>query len=175
MVTEVRGPALGEVLDGPPSGDARRTALTVRIRRFNPEVSDESWWDEFEVEMLPTDRLLDALHEIKWHQDGTLALRRSCAHGICGSDAMLIDGTNALACKVLVHEVTAWDQRRGVEDTRAWGHTHVDEVIARAEQFEGEALVLVHRSPRHSRSQIEEILATRFPASVRSKVHVFGR
>ena len=62
MVTEVRGPALGEVLDGPPSGDARRTALTVRIRRFNPEVSDESWWDEFEVEMLPTDRLLDALN-----------------------------------------------------------------------------------------------------------------
>ena len=105
MVTEVRGPALGEVLDGPPSGDARRTALTVRIRRFNPEVSDESWWDEFEVEMLPTDRLLDALHEIKWHQDGTLALRRSCAHGICGSDAMMINGRNALACKMLVADV----------------------------------------------------------------------
>ena len=45
---------------------------------------------------------LDALHEVKWHQDGTLALRRSCAHGICGSDAMLINGRNALACKVLV-------------------------------------------------------------------------
>ena len=54
---------------------------------------------------MPTDRLLDALHEVKWHHDGTLALRRSCAHGICGSDAMLINGRNALACKVLVQDV----------------------------------------------------------------------
>ena len=55
--------------------------------------------------MEPTDRLLDALHEVKWRQDGTLALRRSCAHGVCGSDAMLINGRNALACKVLVQDV----------------------------------------------------------------------
>ena len=55
--------------------------------------------------MHPTDRLLDALHEVKWHQDGTLSLRRSCAHGICGSDAMVIDGRNALACKVLIQDV----------------------------------------------------------------------
>jgi succinate dehydrogenase / fumarate reductase iron-sulfur subunit len=80
-------------------------ALTLKIRRYNPEVSDEPWWDEFTVQMEPTDRLLDALHEVKWRQDGTLALRRSCAHGICGSDAMLINGRNALACKVLVQDV----------------------------------------------------------------------
>jgi succinate dehydrogenase / fumarate reductase, iron-sulfur subunit len=79
--------------------------LTLRIRRFNPEVGDDPWWDEFEIQAEPTDRLLDALHEVKWHHDGTLALRRSCAHGICGSDAMLINGRNALACKVLVKEV----------------------------------------------------------------------
>ncbi|CAN5336015.1 succinate dehydrogenase iron-sulfur subunit [soil metagenome] len=79
--------------------------LTLRIRRFNPEVADDPWWDEFTVTVEPTDRLLDALHEVKWHHDGTLALRRSCAHGICGSDAMLINGRNALACKVLVREV----------------------------------------------------------------------
>ena len=82
-----------------------RMALTLKIRRYNPEVSDEPWWDEFTVQMEPTDRLLDALHEVKWRHDGTLALRRSCAHGICGSDAMLINGRNALACKVLVQDV----------------------------------------------------------------------
>ena len=80
-------------------------SLTLRIRRFNPEVRTDPWWDEFTVTAEPTDRLLDALHEVKWHHDGTLALRRSCAHGICGSDAMLIDGRNELACKVLVKEV----------------------------------------------------------------------
>ena len=37
--------------------------------------------------------------------DFTLAFRRSCAHGVCGSDAMRINGKNALACKVLVHDL----------------------------------------------------------------------
>ena len=79
------------------------------------------------------------------------------------------------ACKVLVHEITAWDDRRSVEETRTWGHTHVDELIAVAEQFEGDALVLVHRSPRHTRTQAEAVVRERFPAAVRDKVHVFGR
>jgi succinate dehydrogenase / fumarate reductase, iron-sulfur subunit len=104
-----------DVREGPPREDAERRSadgavtgkmeLTVRIKRFNPEVRDEPWWDEFTVEMEPSDRVLDALHEVKWRHDGTLALRRSCAHGICGSDAMLINGKNDLACKVLVKEV----------------------------------------------------------------------
>ena len=84
----------------------QKVRLSLRIRRFNPEVrGQESWWDEFEVSMEPMDRLLDALNEIKWHQDGTLGFRRSCAHGICGSDAMIINGRNALACKLLVKDV----------------------------------------------------------------------
>jgi succinate dehydrogenase / fumarate reductase iron-sulfur subunit len=100
--------ALGDVLAG---SDERRVegsekvSITVRVRRYNPEVREESWWDEWEISMEPNDRLLDALHHIKWYEDGTLALRRSCAHGICGSDAMLINGRNALACKVLVKDV----------------------------------------------------------------------
>jgi ribonuclease Z len=77
-------------------------------------------------------------------------------------------------CRVLVHEVTGWDERRNVEQIRAWGHTHLDEMIPLSERFEGEALVLVHRSPRHSRGQAERLVRERFPASVRDKVHVFG-
>src|SRR5207244_2734467 len=81
------------------------TELKLKIRRYNPEVQADAWWDEFTITAEPNDRLLDALHQVKWFHDGTLALRRSCAHGICGSDAMLINGRNALACKVLVKEV----------------------------------------------------------------------
>ena len=98
-----------EVLQG--SDDRRvgrpdgKMSLTLKIRRYNPEVSPDPWWEEFQVRMEPTDRLLDALHEVKWRLDGTLALRRSCAHGVCGSDAMLINGRNALACQVLVQDV----------------------------------------------------------------------
>ena len=54
--------------------------------------------------MEPTDRVLDGLNEIKWRHDGTLTYRRSCAHGVCGSDAMRINGRNYLACKTLMKE-----------------------------------------------------------------------
>lgn len=78
--------------------------LTLRIQRFDPERDLKPHFEEYEVEVEPTDRILDALHEVKWRHDGTLTLRRSCAHGICGSDAMRINGRNRLACKVLVKE-----------------------------------------------------------------------
>ena len=79
--------------------------LTLRIRRYNPEVSDEVRWDEFKLTMYGTDRVLDALHKVKWEIDGTLVFRRSCAHGVCGSDAMRINGQNRLACKVLLKDL----------------------------------------------------------------------
>ena len=77
----------------------------LRVKRFERGKDREPYWSEYEVAAEPTDRLLDALHEIKWRQDGTLAFRRSCAHGICGSDAMLVNGVNKLACKVLLKEL----------------------------------------------------------------------
>jgi succinate dehydrogenase / fumarate reductase iron-sulfur subunit len=80
-------------------------ATRFRVKRFNPERDRAPHWEEYDVPLEPTDRLLDGLHYIKWYIDGTLALRRSCAHGICGSDAMLINGRNQLACKVLAKHV----------------------------------------------------------------------
>jgi succinate dehydrogenase / fumarate reductase iron-sulfur subunit len=53
----------------------------------------------------PTDRILDLLELVKAYHDSTLSFRRSCAHGVCGSDAMRINGHNALACKVLVRDL----------------------------------------------------------------------
>jgi ribonuclease Z len=80
----------------------------------------------------------------------------------------------ARRCRVLVHEVTSWTDERDVEQTRRWGHTHLDELVAESEQFTGEALVLVHRSMRHSRAEAERLARTRFPAGVRDRVVVFG-
>jgi succinate dehydrogenase / fumarate reductase iron-sulfur subunit len=79
--------------------------VTLRIRRYNPEISDESTWEVFHVQGEPTDKVLDALHKVKWELDGTLTFRRSCAHGVCGSDAMRINGKNRLACKTLLKDV----------------------------------------------------------------------
>ena len=76
--------------------------VTIKIKRFNPEKDSEPHWGEYQVEAEPTDRLLDALNYIKWNIDGTLTYRRSCAHGVCGSDAMLINQRNGLACRLLL-------------------------------------------------------------------------
>ena len=79
--------------------------VTLRVRRFNPEVDRASRLETYRVPAEPMDRVLDLLHYVKWNIDGSLTFRRSCAHGVCGSDAMLINGANRLACKVLVREL----------------------------------------------------------------------
>lgn len=79
--------------------------VTLRIRRYNPEQDREPRWEEYRLEADPTDRVLDLLNKVKWEVDGTLAYRRSCAHGICGSDAMIINGKARLACKTLVKQL----------------------------------------------------------------------
>ena len=79
----------------------------IKIQRFNSEVDNAPYWSEHDVEAEPNDRVLDLLNQVKWFQDGTLAYRRSCAHGICGSDAVRINGRNRLACKTLVKDVGA--------------------------------------------------------------------
>jgi len=81
--------------------------VTLRVFRYNPEVDRRPHYQIFEVEAEETDLVLDLLNQVKWYQDGSLGFRRSCGHGICGSDAMRINGVNRLACKVLVREVGA--------------------------------------------------------------------
>jgi succinate dehydrogenase / fumarate reductase, iron-sulfur subunit len=79
--------------------------VTIKIRRFNPEQDKRPSWGTYTLTNCnKTDRVLDMLHRVKAEIDGTLTLRRSCAQGICGSDAMRINGRNRLACKVLISE-----------------------------------------------------------------------
>jgi succinate dehydrogenase / fumarate reductase iron-sulfur subunit len=79
--------------------------VKLRIYRYNPEVDKRPHYENYTVEAELNDQVLDLLNQVKWHQDGTLSYRRSCAHGICGSDAMRINDVNCLACKVLVKDV----------------------------------------------------------------------
>ncbi|WP_030145601.1 succinate dehydrogenase iron-sulfur subunit [Streptomyces violaceorubidus] len=90
----------------PGFADSPYITVTFRVRRFNPEVAAEASWEDFQLEIDPKERVLDALHKIKWDLDGSLTFRRSCAHGICGSDAMRINGKNRLACKTLIKDLS---------------------------------------------------------------------
>jgi succinate dehydrogenase iron-sulfur subunit len=79
--------------------------VAVKIFRYNPEKDTRGHYEIYQVDVHENDRILDVLELIKGHKDGSLSFRRSCAHGVCGSDAMRINGRNRLACKVLVREV----------------------------------------------------------------------
>ncbi len=80
--------------------------VTIKIFRYNPEKDKKPSHKTYKVDdAVETDRVLDLLEKVKGYQDGTLSFRRSCAHGICGSDAMRINGMNRLACKTLVRDV----------------------------------------------------------------------
>ena len=93
------------VLEERPAVAEHQQVVTLKVRRFDPEGDGEPTWQEFEVPVERGDRVLDALHHVKWYLDGSLTFRRSCAHGVCGSDAMRINGKNRLACKTLIKDL----------------------------------------------------------------------
>ena len=78
--------------------------VKLKIFRFDPAKDKDPYYQTFEVEAEPMDRLLDCLNRIRWEQDSTLSFRMSCAHGICGSDGMRINGICGLACQKLVKD-----------------------------------------------------------------------
>ena len=72
--------------------------MRFNIYRYDPEKDARPYMKAYEVALEPSDRmLLDALVRLK-AQDDSLAFRRSCREGVCGSDAMNINGKNGLAC-----------------------------------------------------------------------------
>src|SRR5258706_11789541 len=87
--------------------ESRPRSVQLRVKRYQPDTRDKAYWQEFQVEAEGNDRLVDVLNKIKWEQDGTLTFRRSCVHGVCGSDAMRVNGRNRLACKLLVQDLGA--------------------------------------------------------------------
>ena len=78
---------------------------TFSIQRFDPAQDKKPYRKQYVIDVEPSYRVLDCLDKIKWEIDGTLTYRRSCSHGICGSDAMMINGKNILACQILVHDL----------------------------------------------------------------------
>ena len=83
--------------------------MKFSIFRFNPEQNKKPYMQDFEIELEATDRmLLDVILRIKM-QDDSLTIRKSCREGVCGSDAININGRNGLACVTRV-----WDLKEPV-------------------------------------------------------------
>ncbi len=81
--------------------------MRFSIYRYDPDKDQRPYMKDYELEPVHGDRmLLDALVRLK-EQDDTLAFRRSCREGVCGSDAMNINGKNGLACVTKLADLPA--------------------------------------------------------------------
>lgn len=79
--------------------------MRFSISRYDPTQDDKPYMQDYEIELVHTDHmLLDVLIRLK-AQDNTLTLRKSCREGVCGSDAMNINGRNGLACITRVRDL----------------------------------------------------------------------
>jgi succinate dehydrogenase / fumarate reductase iron-sulfur subunit len=80
--------------------------VTFTILRYDPEKGSKPYYQDFEVKLnKPGMMILDGLNQIRWEQDGTLAYRRSCREGVCGSDGVNVNGANMLTCVTHIDEV----------------------------------------------------------------------
>jgi succinate dehydrogenase / fumarate reductase iron-sulfur subunit len=132
--------------------------VELKIKRYNPEVDTKPHWETYQLDMAPTDKVLDAIHEVKYHHDGTLALRRSCVHGVCGSDAMVINGSNRLACTLLIQEA---GDKITVEPIR--GLPVIKDLVVDMEPFfasyrEVQPFLIANGTPEKGKERIQSIV-----------------
>lgn len=99
---------------------SRRTPAHTRPR-------GKRWSQDYTLQVQPDTTLLDCLLTIKRMIDPTLAFRYSCGHGICGSDAVAVNGTPALLCTT-----TVGDCMREVKDNGGFRHTGAPDNATRA-------------------------------------------
>jgi succinate dehydrogenase / fumarate reductase iron-sulfur subunit len=101
-------PANSRVVDGKthPAPSGAKRPRQFKIYRWDPDTGANPRLDTYEIDLADcAPMVLDALIKIKSEIDSTVAFRRSCREGICGSCSMNIDGTNTLACLKPIDEV----------------------------------------------------------------------
>ncbi|MFB6110709.1 MAG: succinate dehydrogenase/fumarate reductase iron-sulfur subunit [Halodesulfurarchaeum sp.] len=100
-------PETGEVHAANADASAASDAVELRVFRYDPEVEDkrEPRFDAFQVPTHEGMTVLDALIEARNEQDPSLTFRHSCRQGVCGSDALFVNGTQRLGCKTQISDL----------------------------------------------------------------------
>lgn len=78
--------------------------VTFKIFRFDSKKDKIPYFDTFQIETGLNEKILDCLNKIRAKHDSSLSYRMGCAHGICGSDGMIINGKPTLACQRLIKD-----------------------------------------------------------------------
>jgi len=79
--------------------------VELTIFRYDPESDDEPYYEDFEVPIEDGTTVLDTLLHIRDHVDSSLSFRHSCRQGVCGSDAMFVNGKQRLGCKTQISDL----------------------------------------------------------------------
>ncbi|WP_224249916.1 MBL fold metallo-hydrolase [Hyalangium gracile] len=87
---------------------------------------------------------------------------------------VLESAPSIMESRVLILECTYLDQKFTVEETQERLHTHLDEIIARADRFQNEALVLMHFSQAYGPERVHDIIRQRVPPALLERVRVFA-
>jgi ribonuclease Z len=85
----------------------------------------------------------------------------------------ILENEDVRKSKILFLECTYIDNERDVQRAREWGHTHLDEIIHCADQFENEKIVLIHFSKRYNPRKILQTIEKKLPPSLRGRVSCF--
>jgi len=80
--------------------------LKVEVYRYNPDTDKAPYMKTYELDTGGKDLMVLDVLELLKAQDESLAYRRSCREGVCGSDGMNINGKNGLACIKPISEAT---------------------------------------------------------------------
>ncbi len=86
-----------------------------------------------------------------------------------------LQSDQARQSRLLVMEVTYWDNKKSIENAREWGHIHFEEFLEALPKIEAERICLIHASARYSTKDLLEILAARVPEHLKPKLTIFPR
>lgn len=86
-----------------------------------------------------------------------------------------LDQPSVRNSRILIMEVTYWDQKKTVENARTWGHIHLDELLPRLPQLNCEKIVLIHASARYTSSYLKEVIDARVPEHFKDRISLFPR
>ena len=95
--------------------------FTTKIFRYNPEKDKQGRLVEYSVRMEEGMSVLALLHQVHDEYDGTLAYRYSCRGAICGTCALIINGTPRLACKTQVGDLLKENETITLEPLAHYG------------------------------------------------------
>lgn len=86
-----------------------------------------------------------------------------------------LESDQANSSKLLVMEVTYWDEKKSVANAREWGHIHFDEFIDALPNIKAERIIIIHISARYTTNMIQEIIDKKVPEYLKPKLMIFNR